>query len=165
MNKLKQIILIIIVLAITGGMSYWGITSKKATGLHTVSGTELELSRVINSGPIVILTYWHSTCPACKEQIAELAFVQMMFDSMFMQSGQLTGYVMGINVGDSDSEVKSYWMNINPLKYHTLAGGTLPTTATPTTEVYINGELVKQFIGLTKYDKFVQIIQSIVEEQ
>ena len=159
---IRKILLIVIVLGLVAGGVYGFLSIDTNKGLHTLAGQELTIEEITSEAPVVVIVYWHSSCQYCADQIKVLNGLQVFFDYYYAQTGKGLGFVVGINVKDKDSAVQRYWSIMSP-KFPTLAGGTPPTNATPVTEIYVSGQLKKQFVGLVTYEQLALAIEEIFD--
>ena len=155
--KLRQILLLVLVIAGIGGGVYGFMQIETNKGLHWLDGTPTSMEEVRNAAQIMVVMYWNSSCQYCGEQVRILNMIQNTFEYYFVETNEVVGYVVGINVSDGDSKVKEYWAIANP-KFPTLAGGKAPGNGTPIVEIYINGQLVKTQVGVMTYEQIMGVI-------
>lgn len=120
--KLKQTVVILTVLAATGCMSSHGSADRNPVKsaadevalftLQDSQGKTTSLEGTLKNNKAVLLNFWATWCPPCREEIPDLIRLQ----SEYGKSGFT---VLGIDVGESPAKVSSF-MNKMGINYPVL---------------------------------------------
>lgn len=158
----KALFLVVVIVGLA--ISVYGLTQTiPDKALRPIDGNPMDIQTVRQSAPVTVLYYWFVDCPYCEEQLGELNHLQVHFDATSLALGQPFGLVVGINVHDSEQRTAMYWAG-HYTKFPTLINGQLPTAGTPTIEVYIEGQLVKRWVGLTTAEQIAAVIEQAAGE-
>lgn len=165
MYKLKKgIVIITIIAGLVGAVIALG-QLKTPAGLQTMNGQPVTIEQVLQVAPVVVITYWEVNCPYCQQQLLELREVHRTFIIFNADVGQVVAQVVTINTADSDSKAADFLGRIAS-GYPSLVGGTLPAGASglPYTEVYVEGQLVQQWVGLQEADVILAFVASLFSQ-
>ena len=130
--------------------------------LKDINGDQFQLSQL--KGKVVILDFWATWCPPCRQEIPHFVDLQKQYQSKGLE-------IVGISVDDRGAAVVKPFAQKFNINYTMLVDGQAITNlyggvqGIPTTFVLDKqGRIVKKFVGLTDRSVFENLVQGLLKE-
>lgn len=146
-----------------GGRNQSDLVGKPAPDINlpTLSGEQFTLSEV--EQPIVILNFWATWCPPCRE---ELPHLQALHE--WIEETDANVALMPINQMETEEEAKQYWQDQNytmptALDTNATASQAYNVQSIPRTVIIHNGKVTKEYHGLPVGQNMTDLLKQDIQ--